>query len=191
MWDFTANINFKQLEGFLRRKDTLVNIVAVILILIVTRWTNVNFRSRISFLQREIVKAKKINLQSEELKKLQKELAEFQKGLPKDFTAYTALEKINKAAADADIRIISFTPAEAKDKPVVIEYPMSIKLETDYFSLVDFVKKIEELKIFRIMSIEVISKGGVDAAQEMKGKQRLAVGISLLAMTIKNEGKRK
>lgn len=185
------NINLKQLEGLLRRKDTIIDIVAVILIFIVVRWTNGNFQSRISFLQKETAKAKKINLQAGELKKLQGEFAEFQKGLPKDFTAYTALEKINRAAADADIRIISFTPAEAKDRLVVIEYPMNIKLETDYFGLVDFVKKVEDLKIFRILSVDVISQVVSESGQVKKGSQKLVISISLLALSLKNEGKRK
>lgn len=189
--DFTAKINLKQLEGLLRRKDIIINIAAVILILIVIRWVGGNFQNRISSLQKEIAKAKKINFQAEELRKLQDKFAEFQKGLPKDFTAYTALEKINKVAADVDIRIISFTPAEAKDRLVVIEYPMNIKLETDYFGLVDFVKKIEDLKIFRILSVDIVSQAGSEGGQEKKGNQKLVTSISLVAISLKNEGKRK
>jgi len=187
MLKLNAKINLKQsLEQLIGSKDLVLNISAVIIALLIARAVNTNLGKKISYLQSQIEEQKTVNASGAVLHKLQTEFNNYKQSVPEDINPFNAVEKINKVASETKIWLISVMPAEAKDKTVYLEYPINIKLETNYFEMANFLKKLEDLRIFRIVSLEISTLRGLEEFNENE-VQKLVVNVALQAISLKNE----
>jgi Tfp pilus assembly protein PilO len=183
--DIGANINIKQLtEKLIHRKDFIFYVIVLFVALLIARSVNGHLTQRITELQTQIERQKKVNESVATLLKLQGRFNEYQKNMPEDINAFTALDKINEVASKTGTRLISVTPAEARDRAVYLEYPFSIRLEADYAVLADFVKRLEDMKMFRILDLDIVGSAsqGETAKDQM---QRLSVNMSILGISLK------
>ena len=185
MINLTSNINLKQLLEELRsRKDAAFNVIAIVVALVVSVVINKNIGQRIEDLNKQIAAQKKISSSAKTLNDLQNQFDKIKEGIPEEVNAYTALEEINNIAAEiAEVRLVSVAPAEAKDKSVYTEYPFSIKLDTRYAGLADFINRLESLKIFKVKTLDaslLSSRGQIEEEEP-----RLQVNIALTAIALK------
>lgn len=180
-----AKVDLKQSwERLIGSKDIVLTLSAVIIALLIARAVNTNLGRKISYLQSQIEEQKKVNASGVVLHKLQTEFNNYKKSVPEDINPFNAVEKINKVASETKIRLISVMPAEAKDRTVYLEYPINIKLETSYFEMATFLKKLEDLKIFRIVSLEISTLRGLEEFNENEA-QRLVANVALQAISLK------
>ena len=186
MLNLTSKIDIKQLIFELRsRKDITFTIIVLIASLFFSGTINKNLSAKAALLRQEIEKQKKINSSSVVLKELQDKFTDYQKSMPEEINAYTALEKINKIAAENDVRLVSVAPGETKDKSVYVEHPLNIKLEGYYPQLAGFVTKIEGFKFFKILDLDLSPQVGYGQAAEYTSRPKLLANISLLAISLK------
>ena len=182
--DLNSSINIRQLtEEIIGRKDIVINIIVVIIALLISRGINTNLGNKVNHLQQQIVEQKKVNTEGITLHKLEAEFNNYKKGMPEDINPFNAVEKINKVASETNVRLISVQPTEARDKTIYLEYPISIKLETGYFEMADFINKLEDLKIFLVVNMDINTLVGPE--EQNKTAQKLAVNMSLLAVSLK------
>lgn len=185
MLDLGSNINIKQyLDRLMNRKDAVLNIAVVIIALLIGRAVNGNLYQKVTSLQHQIETQKKVNVSVDQLQQLKVKFDDYKTSMPEDINPFTVVEKINKLASETGIRLISVVPAEAKDKAVYLEYPLTIKLENNYFELANFIKKIEDLKIFKIINLDIVSQSASEEINKTTG-QKLSVNMALLSTSLK------
>jgi Tfp pilus assembly protein PilO len=158
--------------------------VVVVIALFIAKAINGNLGGKVSLLQRRIAEQKKVNTSGVTLHKLQVEFDGYKKSVPEDINPFSAVERINKVASETSVKLISVVPAEARDKTIYLEYPISIKLETNYFEMASFLKKLEDLKIFRVVSMDIAPLSGSEEYRRTT-VQKLIVNMSLLAVALK------
>jgi len=179
MINLSTNINRQLLEKFIQRKDVIFTLVVLVVAFLIGRSVSKNIYQKVVLSQGQIESQKKVNESVAELVVLRGKFDEYKKNLPEDINAFTALDRINNLARRVGIRLISVTPLEARDKMVYWEFPLNIRLEANYQDLASFVKTLEELRGFKILSLDIAS-GEIRQTQVL-----LSVNLSMLAVSLK------
>jgi Tfp pilus assembly protein PilO len=184
MINLTYNIDpMKLLEELRNRKDIAIAVMAIVAALFISAAVNKNLGQKAAALNRKIADQRKVNASAKKLDGLEAEFEKIKEGMPDEINPYTALQEINKIAADSgDVRLVSVAPAEARDKSIYVEYPFTIKLETQYAALADFVKKLEALKMFTVKSLEASPQAWRGQAAEEEPKLQVTLYLTAIAL---------
>lgn len=181
MIDFSANVNKEFLSNLIKRKDVIFNIILAIVALLIVRVVNSSLNQRVVSMQNLIDKQKKINVSVTSLLQLQNKFNDYKKNMPSNINAFTALDKINEIISGSGIRLNSIVPAEQRDKIAYVEYPITIRLEATYSELAVLLKRLEDLKVFKVLNLDI---SPIATKEGMEGPSRLSVNISLLAISL-------
>ncbi|MDP3142495.1 MAG: type 4a pilus biogenesis protein PilO [Candidatus Omnitrophota bacterium] len=181
MIDFSVNVNKEFLNNFMKRKDVIFNIILAIVALLIVRVVNGSLNQRAVSTLSLIDKQKKINVSVTSLLQLQNKFNDYKNNLPGNINAFTVLDKINEVISGSGMRLNSIVPAEQRDKIAYVEYPITIRLEATYSDLAILLKKLEDLKVFKVLNLDIAP---IATKEGIEGQSRLSVNISLLVISL-------
>ena len=95
-----------------------------------------------------------------EMADLAKQRIAMDKALPEEMEQGAFMEEVQRSAVNSGVRLMSMTPGKAKGEQGISSLPIEIKLSSDYFSLMDFLKAVREGD--RYMQIRRMSLLGKD-----------------------------
>jgi Tfp pilus assembly protein PilO len=168
---------------FLKRKDVLLNLLILVVVIFVSRAIYQHRTTLIAKLDTELKELQEASRISQELENFEEEFMNFKKVIPNEtISTVSVVDRITDLAKKRSINISSITPRAAQIRDFYWEYPFEIEMSADFRQTGGFLSDLENSKdLFRVDYLNA----SANPSEAIKGTRQLKVRIVISAISWK------